>query len=124
MTMNEWEAHYLAELTLYMRRMGMQPHLTGYRYLRTAVYYAMQEPYYKPALMYENVARYYGTSPENAERNIRNLIYMAHTRAPELFHAIFPNYTDRPPNSAVITWLELALRKWDVRHRNRNLRVK
>jgi len=104
-----------------LRFLGFLPHLKGYYYLADAVLLVARSQKYSRELatvVYPEVAKRYGATPEAVERAVRNAIDVAWLRGQtDIQYAFFGNTIDeergKPTNGALIARLAEALRMED-----------
>ncbi len=78
-------------ISILLLEMGFQPHLTGYRYARTAIEMVMAEPNLiakrkVTTELYPGIATVYKTTASRVERAIRHSIDIAHYSANQEGH--------------------------------------
>ena len=106
---------HVAELLL---RIGVPPHLNGYKFIRQAVMMAIEQPRVLDRVtksLYPAVADYFQTTPSRVERSIRHAIYLTWERGgAAAFEQIversdFPDHV-RPTNCEFIALLSERIR--------------
>lgn len=108
-------ARTVAEL---LRRTGVPAHLQGYRYLKEAVQYVLDnggDPCGMTKEVYPHVARTHGTVPARVERSIRHAIEVAWNRADladlqRLFGSTVNHSRGKPTNAEFVAMLADHLR--------------
>lgn len=96
---------YELAATEIIQSIGVQANHKGYRYLRTAIVIAVENPkmlvgIYKS--LYTKVAEIYNTNEKNVERAIRNAIELAYDKNPDNMKKFFHYNSGKPSNSEVI----------------------
>lgn len=105
----------IAEL---LKRTGIPAHLQGYRFLKEAVHYILnneKETCGMTKELYPHIARIHGTEPNRVERSIRHAIEVAWNRADlndlqRLFGATVHHVRGKPTNSEFVAMLADHLR--------------
>lgn len=100
-----------------LKEIGMQPHLKGYDYTKTALSVVLADPsklqlITKPDGVYAIVAAEYGTTASRVERAMRHSIEVMYKCCPEaLLWEVFGNsvYKAKPTNSMFIAGLRNEL---------------
>ena len=98
--------------TEFIRRAGIPANIKGYRYLRAAIIYAVEDDAMLNRIttrLYPAVAKMFNTTPSCVERAIRNAITIAWERTDpyeliRLFDNVYPVNSYRPTNSAFIAF--------------------
>jgi len=98
--------------------LGIPAHIKGYKYLRTAILMAVEEPEVLELVtkkLYPNVARVYNTTASRVERAIRHAIETAcekgnYQRINEIFGYTLDMDSGKPVNSAFIAMIADKLR--------------
>lgn len=94
-----------------LKKLGIQPHLMGYKYMFTAIKLCIEKPDMLDHItkeLYPTVARYYGTATSRCERALRHSIEAAfdHSTADSWVYTIFEDLhndsSGRPCNSLFI----------------------
>ena len=89
----------------FVRRMGIRPNLTDYRYLITAIELGLRCPHLLTSLtheLYPAVAWYYRVKVSTVERNMRKAIETAYNNDPQRLHSLFYYKVSKPYVSEVI----------------------
>lgn len=112
--MNQSEKSMEISATNVIRSMGIQANLKGYRYLRSAILCAAQQPELLDSitLIYIRVAKMYNTENINVERAIRYAISNAYRLNPEAINKFFSQSAGKPTNSQVIALASDNIRVW------------
>ena len=106
---------YVADFLL---RIGVPPHLNGYKFIRQAVMMAIEQPRVLERVtksLYPAVADHFQTTPSRVERSIRHAIYLTWERggaapfAQIVERSDFPNHV-RPTNCEFIALLSERIR--------------
>lgn len=106
---------YVADLLL---RIGVPPHLNGYKFIRQAVMMAIEQPRILDRVtksLYPAVADHFQTTPSRVERSIRHAIYLTWERggaapfAQIVERSDFPSHV-RPTNCEFIALLSERIR--------------
>ena len=90
----------------FVQKLGIRPHLTGYRLLISTIRLALDKPELQDSLtqaLYPAVARLHSCSVSAVERNIRKAIESAYDTDPERIHAVFYFRVKKPYVSEVIS---------------------
>lgn len=98
--------------TEFIRRAGIPANIKGYRYLRAAIIYAVEDDTMLNRIttrLYPAIAKMFNTTPSCVERAIRNAITIAWERTDpyelsRLFENVYPVNSYRPTNSAFIAF--------------------
>lgn len=103
-------------ITVFLRRMGVPPHIKGYAYLRRAIFLVVTDPSLVSAvtkILYPDLAQHYKTTSTCVERAIRYAIETAWDRCDEAFLRNYFGYTSsrkKPTNRAFIATVADLLR--------------
>lgn len=98
------------QISRFMLELGIPAHLRGYQFLRSAVLMCVQDMELVGSvtkLLYPDLARMYGTTPQKIERAIRNAIEVSWERGnSDIFEELFgyrnTSEYSRPTNSEYI----------------------
>lgn len=98
------------QISRFMLELGIPAHLRGYQFLRSAVRMCVQDMELVGSvtkLLYPDLARMYGTTPQKIERAIRNAIEVSWERGnSDIFEELFgyrnTSEYSRPTNSEYI----------------------
>lgn len=92
--------------TQFIRNMGIQSHMSGYNYLRTAVVCAVEKPELLESMtkkLYSTVGKIHHVPRQSAERAIRNAIDSAYDRTPAQMQKYFHYPVGKPSSSELIS---------------------
>ncbi|MDD6270070.1 MAG: sporulation initiation factor Spo0A C-terminal domain-containing protein [Oscillospiraceae bacterium] len=101
--------------TRFLRDIGIQVNLKGYKYLRTGIVCTALQPEIMENSTYEIydvVAKKYGVQSGSVERAMRNSIEMAYERCPELIAKKFIYPIGKPSNTELIMLAADTIRTW------------
>ena len=89
----------------FVRRMGIRPNLSGYRYLIAAIEMVLNRPSLTDSMthgLYPAVAQCYAVTPCSVERNIRKAIELAYDNDPHRLRSMFYYRVGKPSVSEVV----------------------
>ena len=90
----------------FVKTIGIRPNLFGYKFLISSIVVALQQPSIFSPLsrsVYPIVAKEYGCSVRNVERNIQRALDSAYNYDPERLSSVFYYKTGKPYVSEIIS---------------------
>ncbi|MGN0630729.1 MAG: sporulation initiation factor Spo0A C-terminal domain-containing protein [Ruminococcus sp.] len=102
----------------FLREIGIQTNLKGYKYLRTGIVCAALQPEIMEKSTYEIydvVAEKYNVNGQSVERAMRNAIELAYERSPKLISQKFSYPVAKPSNTELIIFAADTIRTWCIK---------
>ncbi len=101
----------------FLRDIGIQTNLKGYKYLRTGIVCASLKPEIMDGSTYEIynvVAKKYSVQSASVERAMRNSIELAYERSPKQMSQKFNYPVAKPSNTELIIYAADTIRTWGL----------
>lgn len=101
----------------FIREMGIQTNLKGYKYLRTGIVFATLKPEimeHSTYEIYDVIAKKYNVQGSSVERAIRNSIELAYEICPEKMSEKFSYPVAKPSNTELIIFAADTIRTWGL----------
>lgn len=101
----------------FIREMGIQTNLKGYKYLRTGIVCASLKPEimeHSTYEIYDVIAKKYNVQSSSVERAIRNSIELAYEKCPKKVSEKFNYPVAKPSNTELIIFAADTIRTWGL----------